>query len=394
MAFMFWLCAGLLLYVYVGYPLLLLMVGLRKNATMRSDSPLPSVTLIISAYNESAVISEKLLNSLRLDYPPQLLEIMVVSDASDDGTDDIVKTFAPSGVRLVTQEKRLGKTAGLNAAIPSTSGNILVFSDANAMFDAQAVRHLVRSFSTPQIGYVVGNARYTQTSDQPASATSEGLYWRFESWMKARESTFGSVVGGDGAIYAIRKYLYTPLRETDINDLVNPLQIIVSGYRGIYEPAAVCYEQAGGTFEKEFRRKVRIVGRSLAAVLRVWPVLLPWTQPRHWLCLISHKVLRWFAPILLIIMLILSLALRALEPYRLFAVLQIAFYILAFLGWALSLRGISPKLISLPYYFCLVNVACLYGLFNLISGNLSPTWNTVRHERESISLPRKGNFEL
>ncbi|MBZ5695439.1 MAG: glycosyltransferase family 2 protein [Acidobacteriia bacterium] len=372
------------MYTYAGYPLLLwAFARLFPHREATPVEPLPRVTLIISAYNESAVIAEKLDNTLALDYPRKQLEIIVVSDSSSDGTDGIAAGYAARGVRLIRQPDRLGKSCGLNLGVAKATGDIIVFSDANAIYCHDAIHQLVRHFSDPRVGYVVGNARYMDYPGQPPSAESEGLYWKLETWLKQKESEFDSVVGGDGAIYAIRRELFTPLLATDINDFLNPLQIIARGYRGVYESAAVCFEDAGDSFEKEFHRKSRIVSRSLNALRRAPAVLLPWTQPRHWFSLISHKVLRWFAPVFLLILLLATIALWNSPFYRLFLLLQVGFYVLAAIGWLIESRASAPKILYLPYYFCLVNLASLIGIAKCFQGALSPTWETIRQQQSA-----------
>ncbi len=384
--------ALLVAYIYFGYPLLIAFLArfFPRRTASAETADFPFVTLIVSAYNEQAVISEKLENSLALAYPPDRLQILVVSDCSTDGTDEIVLSFAERGVRLVRQPERLGKSAGLNLGVQVAGGEVLIFSDANAIYQSDAIRHLVKHFSDENVGYVVGNARYVESSALVSSAQSEGLYWRFETWLKKKESEFGSVVGGDGAIYAIRRALFFPLGASDINDLLNPLQIIAHGYIGVFEPAAVCYEEAGDSFEKEFRRKVRIIGRSLGAVCRVWTVLLPRTQPRHWYALVSHKLLRWFSPFFLILLLASSLLLWASVFYRVAAVLQLGFYALAVAGWWLESRRRSLRVFYLPFYFCVVNLASLFGIVNSLRGSLSPTWQTVRQQNHVQQDPAAG----
>jgi cellulose synthase/poly-beta-1,6-N-acetylglucosamine synthase-like glycosyltransferase len=370
---------GACIYVYLGYPLLLFLAARLAPAKHRVDENiLPRVTILISAFNEREVIRGKIENSLSLDYPRDLLEIAVISDASDDGTDDIVRGFAARRVKLLRQEARLGKSVGLNLGVAMTASDIVLFSDANAIYSPDAVRKLVRHFADPQVGYVVGNARYRESSDQKASAQSEGLYWKLETWLKAKESIWGSVVGGDGAIYAIRRELYTPLLPTDINDFLNPLQIIVHGYRGIYEPAAVCFEDAGESFEKEFQRKVRIISRSLNAVRRAPRATLPWTQPRHWFSLVSHKILRWLVPVFLILALVSNLALYRNPFFMVLAAIQVASYLFALMGFIFRRRPGLIRIFRIPYYFCLVNLASLIGIFKFLSGSLSPTWQTIR----------------
>lgn len=393
----FWIVSTIIIYIYLGYPLLLaLLVRPRNNRSVWNEQFLPRITILISAYNERDVIEEKIQNTLALDYPSALFTILIVSDCSDDGTDDVALRYASQGVQVIRSPERLGKTAGLNLGVNHATGELLIFSDANAMYQPDAVRLLVRHFSNRHVGYVVGNARYAKHSSQTGSAESEGLYWRLETWLKQKESDFGSVVGGDGAIYAIRRELYTPLRSTDINDFLNPLQIIVLGYRGVYEPSAVCFEEAGDSFTKEFRRKVRIVGRSLNAVLRAPRILLPWTQPRHWLALLSHKLLRWFGPFFLLIALFTSLLLWSSLVYRVAACFQLGFYLLAAIGWAIQSRTIVPRFLYLPFYFCLVNMASLIGIFNCLTGSLTPTWQTIRQKTpprtdESVQFLKRGS---
>ncbi len=379
---LFWLSATLTVYVYMGYPVLLYFFARGKDRAPSTEEPkFPRVSLLISAYNEKAVIGEKLQNALSLDYPQECLEIIVISDCSVDGTDEIVGHFANQGVQLVRQRERLGKSAGLNLGVQQATGEFIVFSDANSIYRPDALRNLIRHFSDPKVGYVVGNCAYRKSAGQAASAKSEGLYWRLETWLKEKESDFGSVVGGDGAIYAIRRELFTPLRATDINDFLNPLQIIVRGLSGVYDRTAVCYEEAGNSFEKEFRRKVRIISRSLNAVRRAPRVLLPWTQPRHWLALISHKILRWFVPSFLFAAFITSLFLWQIPIYRFAVILQMGFYMLAAIGWAVGSRRAAPRIVYLPYYFVLVNLASLLGVIRAWSGSLSPTWQTIREEK-------------
>ncbi len=377
--FIFWASFGLLVYVYLGYPLLLTFLArFSELAVPAADLPAPSVTLLISAFNESQVIAAKLENALALEYPRDRLEIVVISDSSDDGTDEIVQRFSPRGVRLLRQESRLGKTAGLNLGVAEARGQLLVFSDANAMYQPDAVRRLVRHFSRPKVGYVVGNARYYEKGTESSSARSEGLYWKLETNLKKKESRFGSVVGGDGAIYAIRRELYSPLQPTDINDFLNPLQIVTRGYSGVFEPAAVCYEEAAENFDQEYRRKVRIISRSLNALCRIPEVLNPLQNTRHWFSLVSHKLLRWIAPFFMILCLATSFALWRSPLCRAAALLQAAFYAIALIGWKWRPGNKIGKLFSLVFYFCLVNLASLVGCVKCFRGDLSGKWAPPR----------------
>jgi cellulose synthase/poly-beta-1,6-N-acetylglucosamine synthase-like glycosyltransferase len=380
----FWICAALLAYVYIGYPLLIGFLAILFPRPADSRGTLDqTVSLLISAYNEGPVIAAKLENTLALDFAEKRLEVIVISDCSDDATDEIVRGYADRGVRLLRQNQRLGKSAALNFAVPQASGEILLFSDANAMYQPDAVQQLVRHFASPRVGYVVGNARYYEKGTETPSAESEGLYWKFETYLKKRESLFGSVVGGDGAIYAIRRELFTPLLPTDINDFLNPLQIIVRGYIGVFEPLAICYEEAADSFSQEFRRKVRIISRSLNALRRIPAVLNPLKNPRHWFLLVSHKLLRWFAPFFMILLFAASITLWRFPFYRAAALLQSVFYGLALVGWKWEPKNKIGKISSLPFYFCLVNLASLIGCLKCFRGDLSAQWAPPRQKLQS-----------
>jgi len=373
-----YLASALLLYVFAGYPVILsIFAKLFPRKHFTDNKVLPSVTLIISAHNEEAVIEQKLLNSLALDYPEEILSIIVVSDASTDRTDDIVLSFQNRRVKLIRPEGHHGKTAGLNLAMSGISSQIVVFSDANAIYDAAAVRNLVRHFADAQVGYVVGHARYQDVSESSAGK-SEGAYWDLEIRLKQWESEFSSVVGGDGAIYAIRSELYEPLQESDINDFINPLQIIAKGYRGIFDPDAWCTEKPAGAFQREFSRKVRIANRSFNGILRVPEACNPFKVGWFSWQVISHKLLRWFLPMILAVQFVAALA----SSPDLVAVVCIASYgvlsAAALIGWGQSRSTTSYALFYLPYYFALMNLALAMGVIIRLKGRVITVWSTAR----------------
>jgi cellulose synthase/poly-beta-1,6-N-acetylglucosamine synthase-like glycosyltransferase len=374
----FWLCAALVVYVYAGYPLLLKLVhSLVGRAPVRGSALEPPLTLVISAFNEEASIREKLDNTLQLDYPPERLQVLVVSDASDDRTDDIVREYATRGVTLLRMPERGGKTVGLNAALREASGQVVVFSDANAMYRRDALRRLAAPFADPAVGAVVGESTYHDS--ETASEASESLYWKYETAIKRLESETGSVVGGDGAIYAIRRSLYVPMRADALSDFVNPLQIVKSGHRCLYEPAAQSVEKAAEGFDREFRRKVRIVNRAWRAMLSMPELLNPFRYGFFAVKLISHKLLRWLAPLFLLLLLLSSVALAGRSPLYAWAlVAQIAFYALALAGHALRRRERMPRLLSVPYYFSMVNIASARGILEAFKGETYTTWTTAR----------------
>ncbi len=381
MEWVFWTAVALILYIYAGYPALLVVLHLtRKPRLVRQKSIEPPVSLIISAYNEEKVIEKKIRNSLELDYPPDKLEIIVVSDASTDRTDDIVKRYMPQGVRLVRMPERSGKTVGLNHVVPHANGEIIVFSDANALYDRQAIRKLVRNFGDPGVGVVTGESRYI-VEEGDASTYNENLYWRYELMIKRLESKLGSLVGGDGAIYAIRRDLYQPMKPSDLSDFVNPLQIVAKGYRNVYEPEAFSYEKGGESFEKEFSRKVRIVNRAWRGIISMHQVLNPFRYGFFAIQAISHKVLRWWVPAFMAIALLANLLILHRHPvYVATMVMQGAFYSLALVGFIQRHQEKMRRFFYIPYYFCLVNWASLRGILENYSGKTYTVWDTVREK--------------
>ncbi len=371
-------------YVYFGYPAVLWLItrGYPLRTHRRADIT-PPITLIISCYNEAAVIREKLANALALDYPPAQLQIVVVSDGSDDGTDDVVLDYAGQGVQLIRQEGRLGKTMGLNLALEQASGDVVVFSDANALYAPDALRKLVRNFEDPEVGYVVGAALYTD-SHAGASARNENLYWRYEIAIKQMESRLHSVVGGDGAIYAIRRKLWQPLQQKDINDFVNPLQIVALGYRGVFDAEARCFEETAGNFAGEIARKERIVNRSIRGLMRVKSTLNPFRVGVFAWEVISHKLLRWLIPLFLVIAVV-GAGLLAMAGFRLFQLVTVgalALLVLALAGHVARNKNALPALVSIPYYFVMVNLYALRGIFKAFRGKTQVTWSSARPARE------------
>jgi glycosyltransferase involved in cell wall biosynthesis len=378
MAAAFWVSCALAVYVYAGYPLLLALLVRMCGRPIATGNSTPSVSMIVSAYNEARVIGQKIENALAMDYPAELFELIVVSDCSDDQTDDIVRSFEARGVRLLRMTGRAGKSAGLNAAVPMCRGDIIVFSDANAIYDKAALRMIVRNFCDPAVGAVTGETRYAAAGHDSATR-NESLYWRYEQWIKRLESRAGSLVGGDGALYAIRRTLYNPLRPDDLSDFVNPLQIVGAGHRNVYESAAFSIEDGAGSFAREYRRKVRIVNRAWRAMMRNAKVLNPFRFGLFaWECL-SHKVLRWLMPVWLAAALLLNIALIGQGPlYAVTLAGQLAFYLFAIAGAWLARRGRNGGLALVPYYFCMVNFASAHGIFDYLRGETYTTWSTPR----------------
>jgi cellulose synthase/poly-beta-1,6-N-acetylglucosamine synthase-like glycosyltransferase len=374
----FWGLVAMIFFVYAGYPALLLAMPRRKNvASGQTKYEWPAVTMLISAYNEVDCIKDKLENCIGLDYPADLLEIIVVSDASDDGTDEVVENFNDDRVSLLRMESRGGKTVGLNAGVAKSRGDVVVFSDANALYRQDSIRHLVASFDDPGIGAVIGESRYGDPDSQ--SGQSESLYWKYETTIKRLETASGSVVGGDGAIYAVRRSLYVPMDDGDLSDFVNPLQVVQAGYRCVYEPRALSYEETADSFAGEFRRKVRIVNRAWRALWKMRTMLNPFRFGGFSLKLWAHKVFRWLVPLFLVLLIPVNLLLvNTHAVYATTISVQLLFYALGIFGYNARHRQVQPAITRIPYYFCLVNLAAAAGLIEIFKGKSYATWNTVR----------------
>src|SRR6266567_1042566 len=295
---LFWIGCGGILYAYFGFPAVAALLEASRRAQPanpeRQQTP-PPITVIIPAYNEEQSIESKIRNVLTADYPHELLDVLVVSDASTDRTNDRARSFATQGVRLIVQEERRGKTAGLNRAIEVARGDLLVFTDANATYPPHTIATLAGYFRDPTIGLVTGYTSYMVSNSGPIGQAAN-LYTSLERMIKRAESRWGYCVGADGAVFAMRRSLYRPLRDDDINDVVIPLGVVEQGYRCVFAEDAFCLEHPGKNFESEFRRQSRITNRTLRALWRNRHLLNPVRFGLAAFFLFSHKVIRFFVP--------------------------------------------------------------------------------------------------
>jgi cellulose synthase/poly-beta-1,6-N-acetylglucosamine synthase-like glycosyltransferase len=346
--------------------LLLLLSVFRKQAVKRGDIT-PSISLIVSAHNEEKVIEQKILNSLSLDYPKDLLQIIIVSDGSTDQTNLIVSRYSSNGVKLSYYPERSGKTACLNKEVPLAKGEIIVFSDANSNYSSGAISELVSHFANKSIGFVTGHTIYSSGKNSDVTQTI-GLYSRLELITKKLESKIGSCVGADGAIFAIRKELYNPLKDSDINDLVIPLQIIRQGFNGVLEPNAFCVEEVAENPGKEFARQVRISVRTIRALAGNLELMNPIKYGLFSFELFSHKCSKLFVPFALLLLFFFNIIL----------VSNGVFYLLSLIGTIWKKRGIPLKILSMPETFALVNLAILSGWLKTLKGEKYTVWTTIR----------------
>jgi len=361
---LFWISAGFTIYVYFGYPILLWGLQALLRAAPRKQEVEPSVSLLVAAYNEAAVIADKIRNSLALDYPSDKLEVVVASDGSKDATAEIVQSFSHGEtggrVRLLNFEINRGKMAVLNDAVPELRGEIVAFSDASSMLGVDSVRILVQSFSDPHVGAASGVYRLLK-KDQAQLGAQEDLYWKYETFLKVQEARLGAFTGAHGSLYAIRRALYPFPSENTINDdFTIPMRILESGHRVAYEPAAVAYEEA---HEMEgFSRRVRITAGNIEQLREIKSLIWP-PRPFVLFCLLSHKTGRLLVPLFMLVTLGANIALRGQFPYNWLLLGQGLFYGLAVLGALVSLK---PKVLRLPYYFCMINSALFAWAFHAL----------------------------
>jgi cellulose synthase/poly-beta-1,6-N-acetylglucosamine synthase-like glycosyltransferase len=375
-ATLFWLCAGLVAYAYAGYPpliwLLSRLFGRKVEPPAVEGADLPWASLLIAAYNEDEVIAERLENALTMDYPPEKLEIVVGSDGSSDDTAAIVRRFVGERVRLLDYAQRRGKASVLNSAFPELTGEVVLLSDANTQIDPAAARKLVRWFRDPSVGAVCGRLVLT---DPETGRNVDGLYWKYETFLKRCEGRLGALLGANGAIYAIRKGLYEPIPAgTIVDDFVIPLLAKQrTGCAIVYDCEAVAREETAPDVGAEFHRRCRIGAGGFQSIGMLRGLLSP---RRGWVAFtfLSHKVLRWLCPFFLVGMLATNLLLANRTPYQVLLAGQAALYVAALTGALLPGRSRVLKLLRVATMFVSMNVALLVGFWRWLGGRQKGTW--------------------
>ncbi|MFH1868334.1 MAG: glycosyltransferase family 2 protein [Candidatus Omnitrophota bacterium] len=372
MSFIFWFSFITLIYIFIGYPLILTVYAAIRKKTFKKEDIEPSVTLIIPAYNEEKVIEEKIKNSLSIDYPKDKLEIIIASDGSTDNTTKIVKKYEESSITLHDHKERRGKPQVLNDAVGKARGEIIVFSDASSIFDKDAVKKLVRNFADERVGCVCGDYKFGYEHETSRSK-GEGLYVRYELFIKRKEAQAGTLLGLHGAIYAIRKGLYTPLKPDMINDdYVVSAKIVEAGHMSVYEEEAVAYEKTCASRKQEFYRRMRIAAGNYQFIPELKELLNPF-KGMIFVEFVSHKLLRTLAPFFLLLMFLASYFAPG-DFFKSIFIMQALFYIVAFIGALLESLNIHIKYLYVPYYFCLSNLAVMMGFFRFVTGKHSIRW--------------------
>jgi cellulose synthase/poly-beta-1,6-N-acetylglucosamine synthase-like glycosyltransferase len=376
---LFWGAAGLVLLTYVGFPLIVLLRGAARSRPVAMGEGTPSVSLIIAAHNEAPDIGKKIENILALDYPRDRLEVIIASDGSDDGTDEVVRRYAGDQVRLLSLPRR-GKAPALNDAVAVSSGEILVFSDANSLYAPHALRELVRPMADPEVGGVAGNQRYAADAQSEGSGEGERRYWDMDRTLKRAEAAAGNAISATGAIYAIRRSLFQLVPDGVTDDFVTSTRVIAQGKRLVFAPGAVAFEPVAASTGLEFGRKVRIMTRGLRGVLMMRELLNPLRYGFYAVQLFWHKVLRRMMVFPLIVMLVLNpFLLGQGEIYRWIMAAQVGFYgaSLAYLALRRTPLG-RVKPLGIAFFFCLVNAAALVATWNIVRGNRIDRWEPRR----------------
>lgn len=373
----FWSAVSLIVFTYVGYSLVILLLSRVLRNPVRRAPFEPKVTYLITAYNEEKNIVAKLEQTLSLDYPRDKLEIIVASDGSTDRTDEIVEGFADRGVRLIRVEGRVGKTETQNRAVMQASGDVVIFSDATTRYERSAVRNLVRNYADSTVGAVSGRYEYFNPTGG-AIGVGSILFWKYENFVKTLQTNIKTITGCCGCIYSVRRAAYQPLPADIISDLVEPLKVLEKGYRIVFEPEAIAFEETTDRTREEFRMRVRVVTRGMRGILYMKKLFNPLRYTFVSFQLFSHKVLRWFIPLFLLFALVSNVFLIGRPFYDATLALQLTFYALALLGLLAEKRNVLAMPLAIPLYFVTVNLAAVVAMYRIWKGHRAVTWETVR----------------
>ena len=386
--YIFWACLTLVVYTYLLYPWLLFVAYsvaqswrdlryLVNRRSRRARAPAsdqwPAVSLVVPAYNEEAALAQKLANLAQLDYPREKLEFIFISDGSTDRTSDILQAWSEPSMRAIFLPERQGKFNALNRGVAEARHGLLVFSDATTLFAADAVKNLARHFDDPRVGVVCGAVRL---EGSPESRQTEGLYWKYESALRLMESRLGATLYASGCIYAVRRECYSQLKPGDlIDDFIVPNHARRLGYRVLDDPEAVATEFSAASVEGEFVRRVRLAAGGFRALKTV--VRAPWFNFTG-VAFVSHKLLRWILPFLLIGLLASSSVLWTRPFYRAALIAQLCFYAWAALGFLFRRQVGGVRYALLGYFLVAIHLAFLVGFWRGLFGRADSAWQRVQ----------------
>ena len=381
---LFWIGIGIVFYTYLGYGIVLyLMVKIKelfvKPRLPRLPETLPEATLLIAAYNEEAIVASKMANCRQLDYPADKLRLVWITDGSNDNTNERLKEYPE--VTVLYQPRRQGKTAALYRALPYVNTPYVIFTDANTMLNKGAIKEIIRQFSDPRVGCVAGEKRVEIQAEQGATA-GEGIYWKYESALKRLDYRLYSAVGAAGELFAIRTSLFEQMPpDTLLDDFILSLRIAMRGYKIAYSKEAYALESASLNMREEEKRKVRIAAGGLQSVWRLRGLLNIFRYGILSFQYISHRVLRWtLTPVVLFALLPLNLLLACTGHtlYTVILALQLAFYLMGYLGYKMEQRNLRNKLLFIPYYFLFMNINVIRGYSYLAKHKGTGAWEKAK----------------
>lgn len=385
----FWFALFTIFYAYAGYGILMyVIVKIRRSfgkGKVASDTSFePEVSFVVPCYNEIDFIDQKIQNCLELEYPKDKLKIIFITDGSNDGTN--IKADTYEEVKVLHEDKRGGKSAAENRVMKFVDTPVVVFSDANTILPPNALREIVKHYADPKVGAVSGEKRILAKDKDSATGSGEGLYWKYESFLKKLDSELFSIVGAAGELFSFRKELFTELEEdTILDDFIESLRIAEKGYRVIYEPEAYAMETASESVKEELKRKIRICAGGWQSMRRLSSLLNPFRNFTLTFQYVSHRVLRWsVVPLFLLMIFPINTYLFSFGPiYQLLFYGQCVFYITALAGWYLANREIKVKALFVPYYFFIMNYAVFMGFFRYLKGKQAAAWE--RSKRGAVA---------
>lgn len=366
---LFWILVWTVFYVYAGYPVTVFILSRLKGKRITKKECCPRVSFIISAYNEERHIAAKLETIRQLDYPREKIEILIGSDGSTDKTEEIVSRYSGAGVRLYAVSPRQGKPAMLNRLAPLARGEVIVFTDARQRLDKNSLKELTANFADEQVGSVSAELLFENEDAQPAKGI--GLYWRYEKFIRGCESRLDSMLGATGAMYAIRKELFSPLpRDLILDDMYIPLRIVRKGYRAVFEPRAKIFDRMSADARQEFSRKARTLAGNFQLLVYLKGMLNPLHSRVAWQ-FFSHKFLRLVVPYALMLFFAVNLLMLDNIFYQWILAAQVIFYLLAA---GKGLLKINSRFLEVPYMFCVMNAAAVVGLYRFLANKQRVTW--------------------
>lgn len=390
MTLLFWISLSIIVYTFIGYGILLFFLikikrtfQTKKVSNNRQELPLPSCSVLIAAYNEEAFIRQKILNTLSLNYPSELLNIYIVADGSTDQTTEIINDYPQ--INLLYSHSRKGKVHAINRAMQFIDSEIVVFTDANTFLNQDALIKICSHYIDPHVGGVAGEKRIFIGREADASTAGESLYWKYESKLKQWDSELNTTIGAAGELFSIRRNLYEPVHvNTILDDFIISMTIAKKGYQIIYEPNAYAIETSSSNVNEELKRKIRIAAGGIQSIIALKSLLKPIKYPLLSFQYISHRVLRWsVTPFLLLIVLLLN-GLLLIETsfliYKGLFIAQITFYFLAALGLVLEKKELRLKIAFIPYYFCIMNYSIIAGIFKYWKKEQSSVWDKAERK--------------